>query len=99
MLFMDVWHVQIDGSYRAQGPITRLLDRVIGQDDLVGVMTPDMSARKLTLARRTATIEGILKNNWFWGERDAINTSDPREQEIETCYPDDGPTTPAWRLK
>ncbi len=93
VVFMDVWHVQIEGSHRAQGPITRLLDRVIGQDDLVGVMTPDMSASTLTLARRTSTIEGMLKNNWFWGERNQINTSDPREREIETCYPD-GPQSP-----
>ena len=46
-------------------------------------MTPEMSARNLTLARRTETIEGILKDNWFWGERDQLNTSDPREQAIE----------------
>jgi hypothetical protein len=70
VLFMDIWHVQLAGSYRAQNPIVKLLDGVIGQDDMVGVMTPEMSARNLTLARRTATIEGILRDNWFWGERD-----------------------------
>ena len=58
VLFMDLWHVQLEGSYHAQGPVTRLLNRVIGRDDLVGVMTPEMSARNLTLARRTETIEG-----------------------------------------
>jgi VWFA-related protein len=88
VLFMDVWHVQLAGSYRAQKPIVSLLDRVIGQDDLVGIMTPEMSARNLTLARRTQTIEGILKDNWFWGERGRMNTSDPRDREIENCYPD-----------
>ena len=35
------------------GAATRLLTASIGQDDLVGVMTPEMSARNLTLARRT----------------------------------------------
>lgn len=93
VLFMDIWHVQIEGSYRAQGPITRLLTRVIGQDDLVGVMTPEMSARNLTLARRTTTIEGFLKDNWTWGQRNQLNTVDPREREIEQCYPDVGDTT------
>jgi VWFA-related protein len=92
VLFLDTKHVQIAGSYRAQAPITRLLNRVIGQDDMVGVMTPEMSARNLTLARRTGTIEGILKENWHWGERDQIVRNDPREQEIEQCYPDMGPT-------
>ena len=88
VLFMDLWHVQIAGSYHAQAPITRLLDRVIGQDDLVGVMHPEMSARNLTLGRRTASIAGILKDHWHWGQRDRINTVDPREREIESCYPD-----------
>ena len=92
VLFMDVWHVHLAGSHRAQGPITNLLDRVIGQDDMVGVMTTEMSARNLTLARRTTTIQGILKDNWFWGERDRLNSSDPREKEIEMCYPDMGAT-------
>jgi VWFA-related protein len=88
VLFMDVWHVHQAGSFRAQGPITRMLDRAIGQDDMVGVMTPDMSARNLTLARRTGTIDDILRNNWFWGERDRLNSSDPRERDIEMCYPE-----------
>lgn len=92
VIFMDVWHVQLEGSYHAQGPITRLLNRVIGQDDLVGVMTPEMSARNLTLARRLTTIEGIFRDNWFWGERNRINSPDPREQELERCYPDSGET-------
>ena len=90
VLFMDVWHVQIEGSYRAQKPIITLLDRAIGQDDMVGVMTPEMSARNLTFARRMETIEGILKNNWFWGARDRLNSPDPREEAIKFCYPDNG---------
>jgi len=88
VLFLDVWHVHIEGSYRAQNPIVNFLDRVIGQDDMVGVMTPEMSARNLTLARRTTTTEGILRDNWFWGERQRITTPDPREREFQMCYPD-----------
>jgi VWFA-related protein len=90
VLFMDIWHVQVAGSYRAQRPIINLLDRVIGQDDMVGLMTPEMSARNLTLARRSHTIESILKQEWFWGQRDQLNSIDPREEAIKFCYPDDG---------
>lgn len=88
VLFLDVWHVHVEGSYRAQNPIVNFLNRVIGQDDMIGVMTPEMSARNLTLARRTTTIEGILRDNWFWGERQRLTTPDPRERELEMCYPD-----------
>lgn len=92
VLFLDVWHVQIAGSHHAAKPMINLLDRVIGRDDMVGVMTPEMSARNLTMARKTATIEDMLKNNWFWGERDKTTGTDPREREIEQCYPDSGET-------
>jgi VWFA-related protein len=88
VLFMDIWHVHLGGSYRAQGPMTRLLDQMIGQDDMVGIMTPEMSARNIALARRTRTLEGILKDNWFWGQRDRINSPDPVEQALEMCYPE-----------
>jgi VWFA-related protein len=94
VIFMDLWHVQLEGSYHAQAPITTLLNRVIGQDDLLGVMTPDMAARNVTLARRPETIEGIFKNHWYWGQRGRINAIDPREEEIKRCYPE-APTT-AW---
>jgi VWFA-related protein len=88
VLFMDIWHVQLEGSHRAQVPLTAFLDRAIGQDDLVGVMHPAMAARSIAFGRRMATVGGILKNHWYWGERDKLVTSDPREQELEQCYPD-----------
>jgi len=88
VLFMDIAHVHLAGSFRAQAPISNLLNKVIGQDDMVGVMTTEMSARNLTLARRTSTIDSILKDYWHWGERDAVQSSDPREQAILSCYSD-----------
>jgi VWFA-related protein len=90
VLFLDTGFVQIEGSYRAQAPLTRLLDQVIGQDDLVGVMTPDMSPRNVALGRRTTSIEGFLKDHWTWGQRNRVTSPDPREQEIMACYPDAG---------
>lgn len=92
VLFLDVWHVQLAGSYHAATPIVSMLDRVIGRDDFVGVMTPEMSARNLTMARKTATIADMLKNTWFWGQRDRPISADPREFEIQSCYPDGGDT-------
>lgn len=91
VLFMDTGHVQIEGSYRAKNPVAAMLDRVIGQGDLVGVMTPEMSARNLTLARRTTTMDALLRDNWLWGNRERIDSADPREQQIRLCYPDSNP--------
>ncbi len=90
VLFLDTAHVQIEGSYHAQNPVSALLDRVVGEDDLVGVMTPDMSARNITFSPRTTSIGDMLRNNWAWGDRGRMNTSDPRDQELRMCYADAG---------
>ncbi|MDP1570312.1 MAG: VWA domain-containing protein [Vicinamibacterales bacterium] len=86
VLFMDVWHVQLSGSYRAQEPVGRLLERLIGQDDMVGVMTPEMSAHNITFARRTSTLQAMMATNWYWGQRDRVDMVDPREEAYLRCY-------------
>ena len=92
VLFLDSAHVQVEGSYRAQNPVAALLDRVVGEDDLVGVMTADMSARNITFSPRTASIGEMLRTHWTWGERGRVMPRDPRDQDVEQCYPDSGPT-------
>jgi VWFA-related protein len=88
VLFLDTLNVQVEGSYRAANPIARLLDRVIGEDDLVGVMTPEISARNITYSPRTASVDRMLTDNWAWGQRGAVAGTDPREAELKQCYPD-----------
>ena len=64
------------------------LRRTVGPDDLVGVMTPDMSAAGITLTGRTELIEADLERTWAWGERDQTVRRDPEEQSYEICYPE-----------
>ena len=40
------------------------LNRLIGGDDLIAVMTPDMSAQGITFTRRTGSIEQMLSGLW-----------------------------------
>ncbi len=88
VLFLDTLHVQIDGSYNAQNPVAALLDRVIGEDDLVGVMTPDISARNVTFSPRSSSVGRMLSANWAWGQRGSVTSADPREEDLKSCYPD-----------
>jgi hypothetical protein len=67
VLFLDINHVSVEGSSRIRKPLVDALDRLIGPDDLVAVMTPDMSARDITFARKTTTIDGFLTRYWYWG--------------------------------
>ena len=69
VLFLDINHVELGASRAIRTPLIEALDRLIGQDDLIAVMTPEMSPQDVTFARRTTTIEGFLTRYW-WGERD-----------------------------
>ena len=82
VLFLDTYHVEVDGSHRIRKPLVDALDKIIGADDLVGVMTPEMSAGDVTFARKTTTIDGFLTRYWTWGERERINSIDPMRINI-----------------
>ena len=92
VLFLDTYHVDVGASHAIRKPLVDALDRLIGQDDLVAVMTPEMSASDMTFARRTTTIEGFLTRYWHWGERDRVTPVDPQDQEYGQCYPNEPPT-------
>jgi VWFA-related protein len=87
VLFLDTYHVDVAASHNIRRPLVEALDRVIGQDDLVGVMTPEMSARDVTFARKTTTIDGFLTRYWHWGERDRMTLRDPEDEDYGICYP------------
>ena len=60
VLFLDTGHVDVAGSHNIRKPLVNALDGVIGPDDLVGVMTPDMAASDVTFGRKTTSIDGLL---------------------------------------
>lgn len=90
VLFLDLYHVEPEASRTIQKPLIEALDKMIGADDLIGIMTPEMSARDIAFARKTTTIAGILSRYW-WGERGSSISTDPEEQKYQACYPGFGP--------
>jgi VWFA-related protein len=86
VLFLDINHVELAASRAIRTPLIEALDRLIGPDDLIAVMTPEMSSRDITFARRTTAIEGFLSRYW-WGERDQSNFKDPTDDLYARCYP------------
>ena len=86
VLFLDINHVELTASRAIRTPLIEALDRLIGADDLIAVMTPEMSPRDITFARRTTTIEGFLTRYW-WGERDRASFKDPIDDQYARCYP------------
>ncbi len=86
-VFFDRFHVSVAGSYRANKPIVEALDKIIGADDMVGVMTPEMSPTAIIYSRRTSSIERMITDNWAWGIKDQVAQRSPRESGFEQCYP------------
>ena len=70
-----------------QKAVDEMLDRMLGPDDVIGVMTPEMSPRDMAFARKTTTVDGFLEKYWHWGERDRMNSTDPQDAQYGYCYP------------
>ncbi len=97
VVFLDYYHVTIEGSRRTRGPLVDLLNRVVGPTDLFGVTTPLQRPRDLILGRRVGDIGGQLGSFWPWGERDSIRR-DAEEDLMAGCYAVDpsNPNATEW---
>jgi VWFA-related protein len=85
VIFLDTYHTRFVNAARMRGPLQQFLERVVGQDDLVALMTPEMSARDVTLGRRTTVVSRLLDQS-IWGRRERLADNDPVEDAYEGCY-------------
>jgi VWFA-related protein len=86
VIFLDTYHTRIEGSANMRLPLVRFLDRVLGSDDLVALMTPEMAASDIALGRKTTVISNIMQTEWLWGRRDRKVDEDPKERLYQSCY-------------
>jgi VWFA-related protein len=91
VIFLDTYHTNIEGSANMRLPLIRFLDRLVGPDDMVALMTPEMAAGELTLGRKTTVISNIMQAQWLWGRHGRLVDNDPREDLYDACY---GPGVP-----
>ena len=69
VVYLDMFHTTVGGSYYAAQPAINFVTRTIGPTDLFAVMTPRVPVNALTFGRRTETIDNELRKYWDWGER------------------------------
>jgi VWFA-related protein len=98
VIFLDTYHTRFVNAARMRGPLQQFIDRVVGQDDLVGLMTPEMAASDVTLGRRTTVISRLMDNS-MWGRRERLTDNDPVEDAWEACYILDDPWIPPQMKK
>ena len=58
---------------------------LIGPDDLVALMTPEMAGSDIALGRKTDVIERIVSEEW-WGRRARVADQDQKELQYERCF-------------
>lgn len=87
VIFLDIAHAAVEGSHHIKEPLIRLIDRILGPDDLVAVMTHEMAASQITFGRKTEIIANMLRDNWTWGKRHSLTPVEQRELEYEGCFP------------
>jgi VWFA-related protein len=85
VIFLDTGNVGIPGAHDINGPIKELLTQLLGPDDLIGLMTPDMSPDQITFARKTQAIEQGLTENWAWGRKGTL-ALDEQERKYDMCF-------------
>jgi VWFA-related protein len=87
VIYLDTGHVGFAGAHAIREPLIELMQRVMTADDLVAIMTPEMSPSQLTFGRRTRVIEEGLRQNFDWGRRHTLMSRDERERLYEACWP------------
>jgi VWFA-related protein len=87
VIFLDTYHTDFTNAVRLRGALQQFIDRAVGQDDLIGLMTPEMGASAVTLGRRSTVVSRLLDIT-TWGRRNRLNMTDddPVEEEYEKCY-------------
>ncbi|HTM05454.1 MAG TPA: VWA domain-containing protein [Vicinamibacterales bacterium] len=86
VVFLDTFHTDIERSSTLRTPIVRFLDRLIGPDDLVAVMTPEMAASDIVFGRKSTVISNMMQGDWSWGRRGRLTSTDPKEDLYRSCY-------------
>jgi len=86
VLFLDVPNVTVHGTWNVREPLVRFMDRVLGEEDLIGIMTPTMSPADIVFGRKTQVLAEGLRDKWPFGERHTL-VEDDKDFLYRQCYP------------
>lgn len=84
LVFVDTHTANLDTDAELRQALLRFLDRTVRPNDLVGLMTPQMSALDVTLGRRNTVISDVA-NGELWRAAPA-DRPDQKKFAWENCY-------------
>lgn len=85
VIYLDNLHVDFGGSHNTRMPLITFLNRVLGPQDLFGVLTTAQSPNDLMLGQRTEVIEEQLTRYWDWGSG-GRGGADEADLVIAACF-------------
>jgi VWFA-related protein len=90
LIFLDKPHLRTSSGYRIIRPLGNFLRRLIDADDMVGFMTPEMSALDVVFTRRADRLAAMLQsaNAWEVGTSSRVISDDPVEEAYQDCFTD-----------
>ena len=86
VIYLDNLHVDFRGSHAARAPLITFLNRVLGRNDLFGVLTTRHTINELMLGQKTEFIEEQLTKYWDWGRGSRVS-EDEEDLYIDLCFP------------
>jgi VWFA-related protein len=87
VIFLDTYNTQVENSSGMRLPLIKVLDRVIAADDMVAVMTPEMSPSQMTFGRKATVISNIMQSDWAWARGGRTERRDQKDALYDACYP------------
>jgi VWFA-related protein len=86
VVFLDTPHMRFEGARDVRVALVRFLDRLLDDDDVVGVMTPDIAPADIRFEAKAVVIPAIMQDEAFW-ERARVGSRDPKEDRYAQCFP------------
>ena len=85
VIYLDNLHVKITGSHQIRVPLVTFLNRVLGRNDLFGVLTTRHGINDLMLGQKTEFIEEQLAKYWDWGQGGRV-LDDDEDFYVSACF-------------
>lgn len=87
VLFVDTYHLPLDVAGALRLPLVKFVDRVAGADDMIAMMTPDMSPSDVQIVRKSAVMSQIMQDVTTWARRGrSVSGNDAKDDLYAGCY-------------
>ena len=88
VLFLDTFHVTRGSSMSTREDLINFVRKMLGPDDLIALVTPQMGGSDLSFSTRPDSIVNYFAVNPVWGVADELpgSESDPVEQQLANCF-------------